>query len=137
MTEGETLIPGIIVLKNGLIGIDKKDNKLFGVYIFDNGPDYYQDDKKRCVQEVYSRGVIINGEVVNDPQHIESFLETADETLEEAAINAIEDGKREVDEELREEILPYLGSIEFDEAVNEKMRELGWVTRMGTKADLN
>ncbi|RRS06868.1 hypothetical protein EAG18_19860, partial [Pseudoalteromonas sp. J010] len=112
----------------------------FSLYLMDdndNGPDYYQADKKRCAQEVYARGVIINGEVVNDPQYIESFLETADEALEKAAINAIEAGKREVDEELREEILPHLGSIEFDEAVNEKMRELGWLTRMGTKADLN
>ena len=64
----------------------------FRLYLMDdndNGPDFYQADKKRCAQEVYSRGVIINGEVVNDPEHIENFLETADDALEEAAINFI------------------------------------------------
>ena len=126
--------------KGPFLIISHPEKGSFRLYLMDdndNDPDYYQADKKRCAQEIYSRGVIIDGEVVNDPQHIESFLETAEEALEEAAINAIEAGKREVDEELREEILPHLGSIEFDEAVNEKMRELGWVTRMGTKADLN
>lgn len=119
--------------------ISHPDKGSFRLYLMDDndkGPDYYQADKKECAQEVYSRGVVIKGEVVKDPNIIEKFLSKADEAIEEAAVRAIQENRR-YDEELKSEVLPYLGSIEFDEAVNELMRARGWTTRMGSKADLN
>ncbi|TDF41979.1 hypothetical protein EYS14_03835 [Alteromonadaceae bacterium M269] len=102
----------------------------------DNGPDYYRADKMECVREIYARGVVINGEIVKDSIEIENFLSKADEVIEEAAVRAIQ-YRQGYDNVLRNEILPYLGSIEFDEAVNELMSDRGWKTRMGTREDLN
>ena len=120
--------------------ISHPDKGSFRLYLMDDndkGPDYYQADKKICADIVYSKGVIIDGEIVTDSETIEKYLEYADEALESLAVNAMESGKRHVDGDLRTEALPYLESINFDEAVNECMRLKGWRTRMGTKEDLN
>lgn len=129
-----------IKAKGPFLVITHPEKGSFRLYLMDdndNGPDNYQADKKLCAKKVKSGGLIINGEVVTDPDKIEDYLKEADEAIETAAVNAIESGKRSVDEELKKEVLPYLESMNFDDAVNECMRELGWVTRMGTKADLN
>ena len=126
--------------KGPFLIISHPEKGSFRLYLMDDrdkGPDYYQADKKLCAHQIYSKGVIIEGEIVTDADTIEKYLQNADDALEALAVNAIESGKRSIDDELRSEALPYLESINFDEAVNECMRARGWTTRMGTKDDLN
>ncbi len=128
-----------IKAKGPFLVISHPQKGSFRLYLMDdddNGPDYYRADKMECVREIYARGVVINGEIVKDSIEIENFLSKADEVIEEAAVRAIQ-YRQGYDNVLRNEILPYLGSIEFDEAVNELMSDRGWKTRMGTREDLN
>jgi len=126
--------------KGPFLVISHPEKGSFRLYLMDDNdkrPDYYQADKAQCKKLVRSGGLVINGELVTDSDIIEKYLKEADEALETAAVNAIEAGKRAVDDDLRQEILPHLESINFDKAVNECMSIKGWSTRMGTKADLN
>lgn len=54
--------------KEGLIAIDKKGNKLFNVFNFDNGPDYIQDGLFRIVKDDKIGFANTKGEVVIEPQ---------------------------------------------------------------------
>ncbi|WP_405379223.1 WG repeat-containing protein [Nonlabens sp. Asnod3-A02] len=40
----------ILLSENKLIGIDKFENRLYDVFLFDNGPDYYSNDLVRVIR---------------------------------------------------------------------------------------
>ena len=52
----------------GLIGIDREENILFNVYVFDNGPDYPSDGLFRIVKDGKIGYANSSGQVVIQPQ---------------------------------------------------------------------
>ena len=53
----------------GLIGIDRKENVLFNVFIFDNGPDYPSNGLFRIVKDGKIGYADLNGQIVIQPQY--------------------------------------------------------------------
>ena len=52
----------------GLIGIDRNENVLFNVYVFDNGPDYPSNGLFRIVKDGKIGYADLNGKIVIQPQ---------------------------------------------------------------------
>ena len=83
-SKGDTIIPigkfnycytdtirkfGIVLTKENVpIGIDKKQNKLFEVFWFDNGPDYVSDGLFRIVKDKKIGYADENGNIVITPK---------------------------------------------------------------------
>jgi len=83
-TKGDTVIPSgkyllcytdkfdqfaIVSSKDkGLVGIDRNENFLFNVYVFDNGPDYPSNGLFRIVKDGKIGYANLNGKIVIQPQ---------------------------------------------------------------------
>lgn len=52
----------------GLVGIDRNENVLFNVYVFDNGPDYPSNGLFRIVKDGKIGYADLNGKIVIQPQ---------------------------------------------------------------------
>jgi hypothetical protein len=115
---------------------EKGSFKLFLMDDNDNGPAYYQADKELCTKKIYSKGVIVNGEKTTDYERISQYVQEADEEIDRIVMSAYAAGKRTTDDDVTKKMAPYLESKRIDEDRNECMSNLGWVTRMGKKADL-
>lgn len=59
----------IVASKEGLIGINKKDEKLFNVYMFDNGPDYYSEGLFRIIVNGKMGFANEKGKIVIEPKY--------------------------------------------------------------------
>jgi uncharacterized protein YegP (UPF0339 family) len=68
-TYTDTFYTVAIVLKNSeWVGIDKNENILFNVYVFDNGPDYPSDGLFRIIKDSKIGYADLNGNIVIKPK---------------------------------------------------------------------
>lgn len=59
----------IVSLKDkGLVGIDRSENILFNVFVFDNGPDYPSDGLFRIIKDGKIGYADLNGNIVIEPK---------------------------------------------------------------------
>ncbi|MGB0524686.1 MAG: WG repeat-containing protein [Flammeovirgaceae bacterium] len=59
----------IVASQEGLIGINRKEKRLFEVFVYDNGPDYVQEGLFRMVKDGKIGFANMDGKVVIDPQY--------------------------------------------------------------------
>ncbi|MGZ3848664.1 MAG: WG repeat-containing protein [Flavisolibacter sp.] len=52
----------------GLVGIDRNENVVFNVYVFDNGPDYPSNGLFRIIKDGKIGYANLNGQIVIQPQ---------------------------------------------------------------------
>jgi hypothetical protein len=58
----------IVRTSEGIVGIDRKENVLFNVFVFDNGPDYPSDELFRIVKDGKIGYADLNGKIVIQPK---------------------------------------------------------------------
>lgn len=63
----------IVSDKNKLIAIDQNENRLFDIYLFDNGPDYIQEGLFRVVRDGKIGYADENGQIIIAPQYSCAF----------------------------------------------------------------
>ncbi len=58
----------VICAHEGLVGIDRNENVLFNVFVFDNGPDYPSDGLFRIIKDEKIGYANLEGQIVIPPQ---------------------------------------------------------------------
>jgi hypothetical protein len=59
----------IVSTNDGIVGIDRKENILFNVFVFDNGPDYPSNGLFRIIKDGKIGYADLNGKIIIQPKY--------------------------------------------------------------------